>query len=201
MKSKLLIFAFLGILLTGIGFPSETLSGRNPDQELLKLLLSAFLGNNDLQNAFDVAKKGVESYPNDPYWWEWYGKIASWLGRTEEAIKANLKLIELSPAREKILETFKLAVSVNRYDLAANLIVRHPWLVDRLKAEEIYFIFVNAGRIEEFIRLAEEVYKRRKKNEYIYYMALAQFRYGRYKQAREYIERLEAIRPLKLEEV
>ncbi|MEM5809168.1 MAG: tetratricopeptide repeat protein, partial [Candidatus Aenigmatarchaeota archaeon] len=32
-------------------------------------------------------------------------------------------------------------------------------------------------------------------------MALAQFRYGRYKQAREYIERLEAIRPLKLEEV
>ncbi len=201
MTKRLLMFTISSILFIGSTFSLEIPKAKAPNQELLRLLLSTFLGANDLQNAFEVAKKGAEIYSNDPYWWEWYGKLASWLGKTEEAMEANLKLIELRPVREGIVETFKLALSTNRYDFAVNLIRKHPWLIEDLKPEEIYFIFFNAGRIEEFIKLAEELYRKEKKDEYLYYIALAQVRYGKYKQAREYMEKLEAIRPLKLEEV
>ncbi len=201
MTKRLLMFTISSILFIGSAFSLERPKAEAPSQEALRLLLSTFLGANDLQNAFEVAKRGVEIYSNDPYWWEWYGRLASWLGKTEEAMEANLKLIELRPVRERILETFKLALSINRYDLVVNLIRKYPWLVENLKPEEVYFIFISAGKEEEFIKLAEELYRKKKKDEYLYYIALAQFRYGKYKQAREYMEKLEAIRPLKLEEV
>ncbi len=201
MTKRLIMFTISSILFIGSTFSLERPKAEAPSQEALRLLLSTFLGANDLQNAFEVAKRGVEIYSNDPYWWEWYGRLASLLGKTEEAMEANLKLIELRPVRERILETFKLALSINRYDLVVNLIRKYPWLVENLKPEEVYFIFISAGKEEEFIKLAEELYRKEKKDEYLYYIALAQFRYGKYKQAREYIEKLEAIRPLKLEEV
>lgn len=197
MNRKLLVAIIASFTVVNFGISNE----RAPNNELLRLLFSTFLGANDLKNAFDVAKKAVEAYPNDPYWWEWYGKVATWLGNTEDAIKASLKLVELRPLKENISKAFKFALSTQRYDVAVDLIKSNPWLANNLTGQELYFIFVNAGRIDEFLRFMDYLYKTEKKDEYLYLMALAQFNYGKYNEAKDYMKKLEDLRQLNLKEV
>jgi hypothetical protein len=40
--------------------------------------LITFLGNQDLENAYIVAKKGAELFPNNPYWLKSLGQVAIW---------------------------------------------------------------------------------------------------------------------------
>ncbi|MDW8295007.1 MAG: tetratricopeptide repeat protein [Aquificaceae bacterium] len=181
--------------------PALSKERRDIDRELMRILLSTFLGMSDLKNALEVAKKGIQVYSSDPFWWEWYGKISGWLGYREEALRARMKLLELKPNEELVREVFRYAVSVERYDFAVDLLSKYPYLVKDLSQEELFFIYLNAGKVEDYLRLAEDLYLKEKKPEYLYYMALANFEYKDKKKAISYMKELEELRPLNLREI
>ncbi|MCS7262870.1 MAG: tetratricopeptide repeat protein [Aquificaceae bacterium] len=191
------------LLLLLFSFPcfSQPSQAKESRRELLKLFLSTFLGVNDLKNALDVAKRGAQEYPEDPYWWEWYGKISEWLGQREEAMQAKLKLIELWPTPETIAEVYRQALSMQRYDYAVDLLSKYPQLLKEQKVEDLYFVYVNAGRVEEFVKVVQELYIKEKDPDYLYYLAQADFSYGEKERAESYLKELESLRPLKLHEL
>lgn len=194
----------LGILMSCLLPISDAVAQQRKAEvqaELLKIMLSIFLGNNDLVNAFEVAKKGTERYPQDPYWWEWYSKIALWLGKSEEAIKARMRLLELRPSEEVLKETLKFAIDTRNYHYAAELISKNPKLAREYKLEDLYFIYINAGEPEKFVSLMDRLYTEERKTEYLYYAARALFEYGQYRQAERYLERIRSERPLRVKEV
>ncbi|MCS6957524.1 MAG: tetratricopeptide repeat protein [Aquificaceae bacterium] len=202
MKSMVILSASLSLaIVTTPVWPQNKSVKEESDRQLLQLLLSTFLGANDLKNAFDVTKRGIQEYPEDPYWWEWHSKVSDWLGYREEAIKAKMKLLDLKPSEKIIKETLDYAVSANRFDYAVEIISRYPQLISGIKLEDLLYIYVSAGKIENFVKLLEGLYLEEKKPEYLHYLALANFRYGEYTKAEHYMKELEYLRPLNLSEL
>lgn len=200
MNRLLSLFIFFLVL-----FPAPLCSDpyqkeQDLNRELLTTFMSTFLQANDLDNALDIARKGVKLYPKESFWWEWYKKIALWLGKTEEACLAQLKLAELQKSKDSIKEAFSLAISAKRFDIAINLISNYPWLNKELKKEDLLYIYSEAGKINDFINLMENLYRKEKKADYLYYLARAYFMDGRYGEAAEYMNRLEKSKRLNLEE-
>ncbi|WP_297889975.1 tetratricopeptide repeat protein [Sulfurihydrogenibium sp.] len=92
------------------------------DNELLKLLVQTFLGNQDLDNAYEVAKKALELFPNDPYWLKTFGQIAIWNKKPTEGLESYLRLYQLTKDENLKKEIFNLSLVVNRFDIAKKII-------------------------------------------------------------------------------
>ncbi|MCX7738324.1 MAG: tetratricopeptide repeat protein [Hydrogenothermaceae bacterium] len=172
------------------------------DEELLKLLLIALLGKNDIESAYDVAKKGIELFPDKEYWWEQYGKIAVWSGRTVESFTAYQKIFEINPSRENVLKLFRISLLVNRFDITSNLLERYDFLFSELKdIKDMVYIFKKSGKIEEFIKLLSERYKKEKNPEYLYHIASLFYDVGNIQESLKFIRELEEKRSLKINEI
>lgn len=132
------------------------------DEELLKLLLTTFLGKSDLENAYQIAKKGTQLFPSDEYWWDWYAKISIWTNRLGEAFLAAEKLASLKPSKENIMKLFQISLSTNRFDVASSLIIKYGDLLQIKNIKDIIYIFNQSGNIEELIALLDKKYQEEK---------------------------------------
>lgn len=69
-------------------------------EELLRLYLEVFLASKDLNNAYYVAKIGCKKFAKNPYWWAKLADICIWTDRAQEALKAYLRLCEITKKRK-----------------------------------------------------------------------------------------------------
>ncbi len=155
----------------------ESISKQKVDREFIKLLLQALLGAGDLQNAYLVAKRGVELYPKDPYMWKILGQIALWIGDTQQAVEAYTKLYELTPTKEIRRELFNMALSANRFDLAASLIESDVRMEEFKDLETILYVYIQAGRVEDLFYMLEDLYKKKGDSKILYNMAYILYSY------------------------
>lgn len=192
------MIVILVLLLTFISFSySETetenkiLNGYSKsalDEESLKLLLTTFLGNNDLENAYLVVQKGVQLYPESPYWLKMLGQISMWLNKPYEAINAFLKYYEITKDENFKKTLFNLAVNANRFDIAIkfmDVLEKNPKNV-----KDIVYVYINAGKIEELIKILEEMYLNYKDKEVLYNLVYVTYKYGYMDKAEKYGETL-----------
>lgn len=172
------------------------------DEELLKLLLTAFLSKSDLENGFDIAKKGLELFPDSEYWLEMYSKISLWTGRTGDAFWAYKKLVEKNPSLKNIEGLFKMALATNRFDVASKIMIDYPDQSFGIKdIKDIVYIFTQSGNIEDLVAILRRKYEKEGNPEILYHLSYISFNYGDLEKALEYIERLEKIRQLSIKEI
>ncbi|MEJ5173211.1 MAG: tetratricopeptide repeat protein [Hydrogenothermaceae bacterium] len=172
------------------------------DEELFKLLLISFLGNNDVENAYQIAKKGVELFPKSYYWWEWYGKTALWTKRFEESLVAYQQLFKLNPTKKNLKNLFNMALASNRFDLASQLLVGNRELFSEIKSlKDLVYIFTQSGNIDELIKLLDKKFAEEKNPEYLSNLAYLNYHYNQIKQAIQNLEELSKYRPLNISEI
>lgn len=156
------------------------------DNELLKLLVQTFLGNQDLENAYEVAKKAAELYPNDPYWLKMLGQIAIWNKKPEEGLQAYLKLFQLTKDESVKKDLVNLAIAVNRFDIAKQLIEEDVRSGKYKDLKNIYYTYYNAGDIKELISILKELYNKEKDKEILYNLVFLLYNYGDTSNALQY---------------
>ncbi len=163
-------------------------SKSNLDEESLKLLLTVFLGNNDLENAYLVVQKGLQAYPENPYWWKMLGQISLWLNKPYESLDALLKYYEITKDENFKKTLFNLAVNANRFDVAIKFIdvlEKNPKNV-----KDFVYVYIHAGRIEELVKILEEIYLKYKDKEVLYNLGYVTYKYGYMDKAEKYSETL-----------
>lgn len=171
------------------------------DKELLKLLLTTFLGKSDLENAYQIAKKGTQLFPSDEYWWDWYAKISIWTNRLGEAFLAAEKLASLKPSKENIMKLFQISLSTNRFDVASSLIIKYGDLLQIKNIKDIVYIFNQSGNIEELIALLDKKYQEEKNPDYLYYLSEINYNYGKMEDALKHIKQLEETKQLDIHQI
>ncbi len=162
--------------------PVDRYSKLNLDEESLKLLLAAFLGNNDLENSYLIVQKGIQLYPQNPYWWKMLGQISIWLNKPHESLDALLKYYEMTKDENFKKTIFNLAVNANRFDIAVKFIDTLDKNPKNVK--DIVYVYINAGKIEELVKILEEIYLKYKDKEVLYNLVYITYKY-------EYIEKAE----------
>ncbi len=90
-------------------------------EELFKLLMTALLGSQKLEEALKVARRGTELFPDSPYWWKVYAELLEWTGNSARALRPYIRAYELSGNREFLRKAFNIAISYGRYDVAKDL--------------------------------------------------------------------------------
>ncbi len=160
------------------------------DNELLKLLVQTFLGNQDLDNAYQVAKKASELFPKDPYWLKMLGQIAIWNKKPSEGLEAYLKLFQLTKDENLKKEIFNLALAVNRFDIAKNLIEDDFKSGKYKDLQKVYYIYYQTGEIKELISILIDLYEKEKSKEILYTLTSVLYNYGDINRALIYGEKL-----------
>lgn len=160
------------------------------DKELLKLLMSTFLGKGDLEEAYHISKKALELFPNDPYWLEWYSKISLWTNRLSEAFETQRKIAKINPSRQNIENLFKIALVCNKFDVASELLINYDYLKHNVNLKDLIYIFIQSGNLEELIHLLEDTYKKTENPNILQNLAEINYIYGDPKKAVEYLNEL-----------
>ena len=119
--------------------------------ELFRLIASALLWSQRLEDALKVAKKGTELFPEDPYWWELYGDLLSWTGRDRSAVEVFIKAYELSGRKSLIKKAVNIAMAYGMYDVA----MRYGEEAG-LSEEEMKLVYEGSGDIDALINLLKE---------------------------------------------
>ena len=149
------------------------------EETLLRLLLSTFLASGDLKNASVVAEKGTRLFPEDPYWWERVAEISSWRGRSDDALRAYITAYRLSGKDTLRKKAFSLAVALNRFDLAKELMEEdiESGKVDDIK--NILFVYEQSGDIDALIAVLEGIIEKDRDRKVAGHLARIYFSYGR----------------------
>ncbi len=152
------------------------------DGEVLKLILSSLIGAGKLDKAIQLAKRGTQMYPRDPYWWETYAKLLLWTGNSSMALEPTLKAYELSGKRELLQQAYSLAVAFGRYDIAKKLMDKLD-----LPPEEREAIYLGTGDVEGLINFLRSRGDRKS----LFSLAQILFALGRKEEALETLQKIE----------
>jgi len=162
--------------------------GKVYDEELLKLLLITFLGNQDLENAYIVAKKGAELFPNNPYWLKSLGQVAIWTKRPAEGIEAYLKLYQITKNENTKRELFNLALATNRFDIATNLVEKDALSGKFNDLKTLLYIYQQAGEVKKLTEILEAMYEKDKNIDILRNLTMILYNYGDLDKASKYGE-------------
>ncbi len=152
------------------------------EYELYKTILNALISSGNVEEALEVAKKGTELFPEDPYWWEVYSELLIWNNKKAEAIKALIKAGRLSGRKDLVEKAFITALEAKRYDIAKELL---PEIDTSL--ENILKIYEGLGETDRIIELLKEEEEKR----YLYLLLDMLYFLGRKKEALKVIEKIE----------
>ena len=119
--------------------------------ELFRLIASALLWSQRLEDALKVARKGTELFPEDSYWWELYGDLLSWTGRDRSAVEVFIKAYELSGRKALIKKAVNIAMAYGMYDIAMKYGEEAG-----LSEEEMRLVYEGSGDIDALINLLKE---------------------------------------------
>ncbi|MBX0311637.1 MAG: tetratricopeptide repeat protein, partial [Sulfurihydrogenibium sp.] len=158
------------------------------DEELLKLILITFLGNQDLENAYIVAKKGAELFPNNPYWLKNLGQVAIWTKRPAEGIEAYLKLYQITKDENTKRELFNLALATNRFDIAINLVEKDALSGKFNDLKTLLYIYQQAGEVKKLTEILEAMYEKDKNIDILRNLTMILYNYGNLDKASKYGE-------------
>lgn len=122
------------------------------DEELYRLLLSAFLGAGKLQEAEKLAKKATSMFPKNSFWWKTYADILIWNGKAEEAIVPLVKAFEISKDRSIAEKAFRLAFALKKYDIAKQLLS-----FVKTSPQEKQAIYEGLGDVEGLIKILKQL--------------------------------------------
>ncbi len=169
-------------VVSGRHGPASISNKYSADRETLKLIISALLGVGKLEKALKVAERGTSLFPEDHFWWETYAQLLIWNDRTAEALEPLVKAYKLSRKRELLNRAFYLALALNRYDVAKELLAEGA----KASQEEKELIYKETGDVEALIELLKSKGDRKS----VLSLAELLFALGRKKEALETLERL-----------
>ncbi len=150
----------------------------NLEERYYQLLINAFLGAKDLENAAKVLQKVVKKFPKNPKWWELYAQVLVWSNKNHEALEAYYE--GYKETKDSILakKAFEFSLSFNRFDIARELIdiVDPPF---EIRA----YVFEQLGDVENLIKALDS----QKTKESLLRKAQIELALGRRKRAEETI--------------
>ena len=145
-------------------------------EEILMLALNTFLYTSDLENAYRVAKKGVELFPNSIYWRSWLAKLSLWTQRPEEAYE-NLLFIYKKGLKKEVEENlYNLSLTLRKYETALEILEDKVRKGQIDKLEEIVYLYENLGEPEKGISFLTKLYESSKDQRILGYIAQVQYR-------------------------
>jgi hypothetical protein len=150
--------------------------------------LITFLGNQDLENAYIVAKKGAELFPNNPYWLKNLGQVAIWTKRPAEGIEAYLKLYQITKDENIKRELFNLALATNRFDIAINLVEKDALSGKFNDLKTLLYIYQQAGEVKKLTEILEAMYEKDKNIDILRNLTMILYNYGDLDKASKYGE-------------
>ncbi|MGB9766766.1 MAG: tetratricopeptide repeat protein, partial [Sulfurihydrogenibium sp.] len=153
-------------------------------------LVQTFLGNQDLENAYEVSKKALELFPNDPYWLKTFGQVAIWNKKPKEGLEAYLKLYQLTKDENLKKDIFNLSISVDRFDIAKQLIEEDVKSGKFTDMQTVYYIYYQAGAVKELVPILENLYIKNKNKNVLYTLSTILYNLGEIKKSLIYAEKL-----------
>ena len=195
-----------GIFVVTSSLPAHGVVEKKPPklkrkEQVLKLLLSTFIAAGNLEEARKVAELGTNYFPASRYWWQKYAEVNMWTGKPDEALRAYIVLYRLSGNDDVRKMATELAVVLNRFDVAKELMekdIKEGRLRDVNKIIQIYEM---SGDIDELIPLLEGMYARDRDKQTLFALARLYFFYGRPEDALKTLERMEQNHGLTIDEV
>ncbi len=141
------------------------------------------LGKN--REALHLLYTAEKKYPGDPSFPELRGSILLSESKDDEGLKALNKALKIDPGRVSTLRLLlKNAIKMKRWMQGAIYLSR---ILEKSNREEdlfmAYTVFKNLGDTDQTLTYAEKLYKRKTKEEYVYYYADALHANGKDKEA------------------
>ncbi|WP_457567503.1 tetratricopeptide repeat protein [Desulfurobacterium sp.] len=171
---------------------AKTYTKSTSREEILKTALLIFLGNNNIKEAYEVAKKGTKLFPDNKFWWEWLAKISLWLNNQPEALQAYKKLYFKFNDEKVFHSAYSLALSLGDDELARKLIEEEIKKGHKvLMYKDLIAFFRKMGDVNEGVKLAEKVYGNNP--ELIKEAALIYWFYGEKEKALKELEKLKRL--------
>ncbi|MEO2068952.1 MAG: tetratricopeptide repeat protein [Desulfurobacteriaceae bacterium] len=134
----------------------------NLREKILRLSLKILLENSKLYDAFKVAKKGTELFPNSPFWWRELAKISLWVQKPQEALRAYTKFYGIQKDKRVLKEIYRLAVALRDFKTAQNaletLAKENPKeFLKNFSVDEVFGLFQQTGDIDKGIELLSQL--------------------------------------------
>jgi tetratricopeptide (TPR) repeat protein len=147
MKNK----CFALFLVFFLFFNPPNLLASSSEETFYHLLISIFLGVNDLDKAEKVAEKAVKRFPKKAEFWEKYGEILIWNNKPQKAVEAYFEAYKLKKSKALAKKILSLAIAYNRFDLAEKLL---PDLEYPIK--ESILVYSQTGNLDSLIKILEK---------------------------------------------
>ena len=199
MRAKVLFLTLF--LVIGLGLPAVSAQKTPLDESYYRLLLTVFVQSGDLKRAFYVAQKGVERFPESPYWHRWLAQVSMWTGKTEVAMREYGDLWRLSGRATYLEKYLHAAVSLNRFDIAAPILAKKVLSGKISLLKDMVYAYQNAGFPEKALEVIDKLLKRRDYPEALILGAYVAESIGEVEKAIAYLKRLSKIRKLKPNEL
>ena len=180
---------------------NKTATMTNNEQEL-RLMLQVFLYNNDLKNAYKVAKIGVKNYPNSYYWNQQMAQVAQWSNRLVESMKYLKRAYDVSGSvdiEDKLIDYGTASFQYEQIE---------PLVLNRLKRDHsekninlMIFIYKKIGVPEKILGILDEEYKQDPSNKLFLTKGLRiSLEMGSLEHAKHYVDLIEAHKPYSKED-
>jgi len=141
------------------------LFGKN---EEFDLILKSFLYSNDIKSAYDFVKRVVEKYdPQNIYYREWLAKIALWNKKSDIALKHYYILYSKYKIRKYEDICLKLALALNRYDIAKKILLKKASKGDKKSFEKLLDILTYEAQYDQAIEYIKKFKYLFSKKEYL----------------------------------
>lgn len=129
----------------------------NMSPDILKLTLDVMLYSGDLKNAYLIAKRGVERFPNELYWNNKMAQIALWSNRPSEALDYYVQAYQLRSSKELRQKIQMLASQTQNQDIGIKMLedsIRAGEETNTTKLAELYKL---SGRIEDGVHFFDSL--------------------------------------------
>ncbi|MBU1659400.1 tetratricopeptide repeat protein [bacterium] len=131
------------------------------DEEELKLILQVFLYQNDLEHAYETAKRGYKKTPNSYYWNQKMAEISQWSGKGDEAIKHMFFIYENNHDEKIQNSLIDYGLEAYKYEQIEPLVVekalKNP---SEENINRMLFVYAKIGSPEKAAAILESQYKK-----------------------------------------
>ena len=134
---------------------------RSSSDDELKLILSAFLYNSDVENAYQTAKIGYKKNPSSHYWNQKMAETSRWTGRTDESIGYMMFAYKARGGDKEQEELITYGKSIYQYEKIEYLVVekarKNP---TKENIDDVIDIYSKTGSPEKSIAFLDEQYQK-----------------------------------------
>lgn len=190
MQQKLLSICLSIIFLYTAGYTKEN----SIEDERLRLMYDSFVFSQDLEHAYETAKKAILKYPTSLDWHQKMAEIASWTGNSNESIEHLTYIYNHTDDPEITNTVIDKMLTGYQYEKALPIInkkVLANTKYDNKNIQNVLDIHHKVGRPDESIKILQKLHKKNPSVKYLSDMLSIYLETGEIQKAKTVIKKIE----------